>query len=155
MRLTNLTTNEIITVDEYIGTGLLQFYFNLKPGSSTFVDGTLGQASKQLSSFQNSGKLAVISTEATVSLTPPGAAPANHTITVDPDTGYTATVPLRVVVVNSADPVVAKVVSRTANTFVVKITTAAGAEYDLTTTPTAAAVEIYYEFGDHLNRKTY
>lgn len=155
MRLTNLTTNQILSVDEYVGTGLLQFWFNLKPGQSTFVDGTLGKQSKQLSSFQNGGQLAVISTEATVSLTPPAGAPANHTITIDPDTGYTATVPLRVVVVDSADPVVAKIVSRTANTFVVKITTAAGAEYDLTTTPTAAAVQVYYEFGDHLNRKTY
>lgn len=144
MRLTNLTTNEIVTVDEYIGTGLLQFYFHVKPGESIFVDGNLGKQSKQLSRYQDSGKLSVISTEMTKELTT-----ALSTIAVESDAGYTATVPLRVVVVEAADPVVARVVSRSAIGFDVKLTDNAGADYS------AAPVQIFYEFGTHLNKKTY
>ena len=145
MRVKNISTS-IVTVDEYIGTGLLQLRLSLDPNQAKFVDDHLAKSSIQLSQLAQQGAIVMVSTSETVTI--PIASSGVLTVTPDPDSGYSATVPVRATIVKCVDPVRVEVSNQTPTTFTLTLKDSAGVVYS------TADVDVFYTFGTPLQRLT-
>lgn len=152
MRITNISTDRIVTIDEYLDLDLLQFRLKLRPGQATFVDDALAQRSKKLFSLQQEGVITMINTSADVTLEGEnGGDPGDGdqgvvTITPIAETGYDENVPVRAVIVASPVPAMVKVTNQTSTTFDLEVLDAAGDPYvDLDVT-------VKYSFGTSSDR---
>ena len=66
MRVNNLQTTRSVVIDEYIDTGTLQLRAKIPPSDGVFIDDDLATRSNQLAKLSQAGKIAMMSTAATV-----------------------------------------------------------------------------------------
>lgn len=145
MRIKNISTNKIVTIDERINFNQYKLKLKLNPGQAVYLDDHLAIESKQLYLEQEKGTLTLINTSAEVTFageagTPGAGDQGVLTITPDSDTGYSASVPIRAVIIATTDPVYVKVTNQGSSTFDLELFDASGAAY-------LNAATVKYNFG--------